>query len=102
MSKYFDTPLRKRKIENFPKIWDLVSDDGRIAGDAKYLTFGNAKMEGIGQHVWLRDNCPRARRRFLVFGNDVELPQRWLRKYGSIKLTVEFHFLVGGKLTPLR
>ncbi|AFV22357.1 hypothetical protein Mpsy_0144 [Methanolobus psychrophilus R15] len=36
MSKYYSNPLHAGKHLNIPKIFDMVSDDGEIVGDAKY------------------------------------------------------------------
>jgi hypothetical protein len=74
MSMHFGKNLYKRNPKGFPKRFDMVSDDGRIIGDAKYLTLVRgvklppAKFMEIAGHVWLLENVP-AGRRFLVFGN---------------------------------
>src|SRR5437879_1013887 len=45
-------------------------------------------MEITG-HVWLLQET-EAQIRFLVFGNQQEVPELWLRKYGQLKRTVDF------------
>ena len=46
----------------------------------------------IAGHVWLLGRVA-AGRRFLVFGNQREVPEAWLRKYGVLVEGVEFYFL---------
>lgn len=107
MTQFFGTELREKSIENIPKKFDLVSDDRLIVGDAKYLTLVNgvklppAKFMEISGHVWLLENTP-ASRRFLVFGNQRDVPKWWLKKYGTLVRSVEFYFLSDqGKLERL-
>lgn len=67
MSNYFGVPLSQRKILNIPKLFDMVSNDGRIVGDVKYFTMVRgkcippAKFSVIAEHVWLLEkNFSRA------------------------------------------
>ncbi len=108
MSEHFGTPLNELTPVGIPKRFDLVSEDGQIVGDAKYLTLVRgknippAKFMEIAGHVWLLENTP-ASRRFLVFGNQREVPEWWLKKYGAIIKTVEFYFLSNqGELEKLK
>ena len=84
----------------------MVSADGEYVGDAKYLTLVRgtktppAKFMEIAGHVWLLEKVD-ARRRFLVFGNQRQVPERWLQKYGSLDKDIEFYFL-GQEGTPQR
>jgi len=81
-----------------PKAFDLVSPDGSIIGDAKYFTLVKgqrlppAKFSVIAEHVWLLEKTD-ALTRFLVFGNQREVPQFWLKRYGSLVSAVDFYFL---------
>jgi hypothetical protein len=107
MSRHFGMFLRKGTLPGVPKIFDLVSADGRIAGDAKYYTLVGgqrlppAKFSVIAEHVWLLEKT-QAARRFLVFGNQREVPVQWLKKYGHLVANVEFYFLTDeGKLETL-
>ncbi len=60
-----------------------------------------AKFMEIAGHMWLLEHLP-ARRKFLVFGNQREVPETWLNKYGKLVKTVEFYFLSDdGKLELL-
>jgi hypothetical protein len=76
----------------------MASDDGTIVGDAKYLTLVRgtalppAKFMEIAGHVWLLQHTA-SKSRFLVFGNQREVPERWLRKYGELIGDVRFFFL---------
>jgi len=98
MSKYFGVPLSQRKILNIPKSFDMVSDDGRIVGDAKYFTMVRgisippAKFSVIAEHVWLLEKTS-AKHKFLVFGNDRRVPLEWLKRYGHLVKDITFYFL---------
>ena len=108
MSRMFATSLNERMVGDFPKRWDFLSQDLSIVGDAKYLTLVRgvdlppAKFMEIAAHVWLLEKI-EASHRFLVFGNQIEVPRLWLRKYGRIATPVEFYFSDdSGKVTRLR
>lgn len=81
-----------------PKKFDMVSPDGALVGDAKFLTLVRgekwppAKAMEIAGHVWLLEKT-RASRRFLVFGNQRRVSEWWLEKYGPLVSDVEFYFL---------
>ena len=98
LSKYFGVELKKRRIDGHPKTFDLVSDDGSIVGDAKYLTMirgkrkSPAKFMEISGHVWMLEKI-NARRKFLVFGNDIRVPKGWLKRYGKFLKGIEFFFI---------
>src|SRR4051812_10720482 len=104
MSREFETELAERRLANHPKRFDMVSGDGAIIGDSKYLTLVRgldlppAKFMEIAGHVWLLESTP-AGRRFLIFGNQRRVPEWWLEKYGDLVRTVEFYYLdSNGKL----
>jgi len=109
MAAYFGVPaLSPLPLDGFPKRFDLVSADRLIVGDAKYLALVGrertppAKLMEITGHVWLLERTP-AQHRFLVFGNQVEVPRLWLRKYGDIPTPVAFYFLgPDGLISDLR
>jgi hypothetical protein len=46
----------------------------------------------IAERIWLLEKT-NARYRFLVFGNDEQLPIRWLERYGNLTGDVEFYYL---------
>lgn len=75
--------LEKRSFQKHPKIFDLVSNDGKIVGDAKYLRlvrgtkYPPAKMMEISAHVWMLEKI-RAEKKFLVFGNQRQVAEKWL------------------------
>jgi hypothetical protein len=97
-SQRFGVPLRSGQVAGVPKLFDLVSPDGDIVGDAKYYTLVGgqhlppAKFSIIAEHVWLLEKT-KARSKFLVFGNDIEAPKRWLARYGHLRGDVAFYFL---------
>jgi len=98
MGAHFQVALHERNPVGFPKRFDLVSPAEDIVGDAKYLTLVRgvklppAKFMEIAGHVWLLEKVP-AKRRFLVFGNQRQVAEWWLEKYGTLVTTVEFYFL---------
>jgi hypothetical protein len=51
-----------------------------------------AKFSVISEHVWLLEETA-ANHKFLVFGNDLEVPVRWLARYGALLSRVRFFFL---------
>lgn len=85
-----------------PKVkFDLVSADGTIVGDAKLLKnipVPAAKWSVIAEYVWLLQHATTAKRRFMVFGQDREVPERWLVRYRPLTEGVEFYFLNGDQL----
>ncbi len=93
------------------KKFDFVSADSRVVGDAKWYKNVNpqgvtfkvppAKWSTISEYVWLLQNV-NAERVFLVFGNEIEVPQKYLKKYGTLAAPVEFYFLAstGPQLLP--
>jgi len=98
MSEHFGVPLVSGQSPGVPKEFDMVSSDGDIVGDAKYFTLVQgqrlppAKFSVIAEHVWLLEKT-QATIRFLVFGNQREVPQLWLKRYGSLVSNVKFYFL---------
>lgn len=97
MSKYYGTDLFPGEVGDVSKLFDMVSGDGKVAGDAKYLTMVRgkslppAKFSVIAEHVWLLGKTG-ARKKFLVFGNDRRVPEEWLRRYGNLVTDVDFFF----------
>jgi hypothetical protein len=98
MGQYFGVKLFEKNPRGFPKRFDMVSADESIVGDSKYLTLVNetryppAKMMEITGHVWLLEKV-NAKTRFLVFGNQRDVPEKWLEKYGAYKQNVDFYFM---------
>lgn len=108
MSAHFGVDLAERSLPGVPKRFDMASADGQFVGDAKYLTLVKrtnlppAKFMEIAGHVWLLEKTG-AGHKFLVFGNQREVPERWLKKYGAIVKGVGLYFLSDeGSLECLR
>lgn len=103
MSTHFGVPLTPGEVPGVPKRFDLVSPDKDIVGDAKYFTLVRgqrlppAKFSVIAEHVWLLEKTG-APITFLVFGNDCEVPARWLRRYGTLASGVAFYFLTDDRV----
>jgi hypothetical protein len=85
-------------VAGIRKRFDFVSADAQIVGDAKYYTLVGgerlppAKFATIAEHVWLLEKT-HAPTQLLVFGNDREVPLRWLERYGPLAGSVQFFFL---------
>jgi len=108
LSKRFGVLLDPATLDRIPKLFDYVSPDKKIVGDAKFLTLVRgrslppAKFSNIAEHVWLLQKSD-AERRFLVFGNDRNVPVKWLQKYAHMANDIEFYFLSKeGKLETLK
>lgn len=108
MSRKFGLPLVAGTIDSVPKVWDFVSPDHSVVGDAKFYTLVNgtstppAKFSVIAEHVWLLQHTP-ARHPFLVFGNDRRVPELWLARYAGLADGVAFFFIEnGGDVETLR
>jgi hypothetical protein len=98
MGEHYGAQLEPRQLPGIPKLFDLVSHDGRIVGDAKYFTMVRgqrlppAKFSVIAEYVWLLEKT-KAPVQFLVFGNDPTVPQLWLTRYGELLSDISFFFL---------
>jgi hypothetical protein len=107
MSAHFGVPLTPGTIPGVPKKFDVVSPDKDIVGDAKYFTLLRgqrlppAKFSIIAEHVWLLEKTT-ALTKFLIFGNDRQVPLLWLGRYGHLVSGVSFFFLTDdGELEQL-
>jgi hypothetical protein len=98
-SNLWGVPLGSAVVEVAPGLahqFDLVSLDARIVGDAKWfknLAVPSAKWSVIAEYVWLLQHVGAAERRFLVFGQDRDVPQRWLARFRPLIADVEFFLL---------
>lgn len=99
-SDLWETELTERSVDvggAVPWKFDLVSNDRRLVGDAKYLkniAVPAAKWQGIAECIWLLQKI-QAERVFMVFGRDPEVAERYLRRVGALTAPVEFYFLDG-------
>ncbi len=90
--------LTRGLLPGVAKLFDFVSPDRRVVGDAKYFSpiggvgLPAAKFSIIAEHVWLLEKTG-ARTTFLVFGNDRAVPLRWLARYGVLASSVAFFFV---------
>jgi len=95
LSDYYAVDLIPASLAGIAKLFDFVSPDRRIVGDAKYFSLVGgvglppAKFSIIAEHVWLLEKTS-APTTFLVFGNDRAVPQRWLARYGVLASSVAF------------
>ncbi len=91
------------QINGVSKNFDIVSDDEAYIGDVKFLKnikVPAAKFSGISEYVWLLQQT-NAKHKFMIFGRDIEIPERWLKKYSPLEKDVVFYFLKDDKLVKL-
>lgn len=106
MSKELGIPLSPGRVEGVHKQFDLVSEDRKTIGDAKYYTAVNgtslppAKFATIAEYVWLLEKTG-AKRAFLVFGNDQRVPEWWLDRYGNLTSVTFYYLTEDGDLEQL-
>jgi len=98
LSQHYGVELEPGYVSGIPKEFDLVSSDQSIIGDAKYYTrvrgkgLPPAKFATVAEYVWLLEKIP-AREKFLVFGNDRNVPILWLAKHRHLCQGIKFFFL---------
>ena len=98
MSAHLDVPLAPGRVADVPWAFDLVSLDNKVVGCILYYTFVQgqrlppAKFSLITERVWLLEKSG-ALFRFLVFGNDREVPALWLERYESLVPDMAFYYL---------
>lgn len=83
------------RLGSIRKAFDYVSKDRSVVGDAKFYgdcRSPSGKMATISEYVFLLQKC-NASHRFILFGNDRAIPERWLRRYGSLLDGIRFYFL---------
>jgi len=98
LGERYKTALAPGMVASIRKRFDYISADQQVVGDAKYYTLVGgerlppAKFATIAEHVWLLEKTA-VPDQFLVFGNDREVPLRWLDRYGALARSVQFYFL---------
>ena len=98
LSDRYAVALRPGSLPGVPKLFDFVSPDQRVVSDAKYFSLVGgvglpaAKFSIVAEHVWLLEKSG-ASTTFLVFGNQRDVPQRWLARFGELASSVAFYFL---------
>ncbi len=96
LSEYFRAKLRPGMFPGIPKLFDYVSKDRSIVGEAKYLSLGKgriqpAKFASVSETVWLLEQV-KAKRKFLIFGKSKDIPMKWLQRYGHLVKDIAFYF----------
>jgi len=106
LSELWGLQLEERTVHltaTAKKKFDLVSQNQKYVGDAKYLKnikTPAAKWSGIAEYVWLLEKV-NTDHKFLVFGKDKEVAARWLNRYGSLISDIKFYFFDGTTLEKL-
>ena len=94
---------KKGNIKELEYKFDYVSADKKFMGDAKFLKNipePAAKYDNISKYVWLLQNSD-AQIKFLIFGRDKEVPERYLKRFEPLIKDVEFYFFNNESLVPL-
>jgi phage FluMu protein Com len=84
MSEKLKSRLTRQKVIAVPIEFELVSKKNSIVGDVLYFKHGESvpqdKFALISEKVWLIEKA-NYKKRFIVFGNDLRVPQSWLERY---------------------
>jgi hypothetical protein len=83
MNEFYGRALKPSKIGG-TKIWDYVSPDGMVVGDARW--FGQsvpAARAFISEAVWLLEKVG-AVQKFIVFGGEADVPRQWLELWATL------------------
>ena len=108
LSARWGTSLQRRAAVlpgGHAEMFELVSGNGRIVGDAVSLAdrgeSAEARSAAIAEAVLIVGHVANADRRFLVFGQDWDVVSRWLTRYRLLLDGVEVWFLDGDRLERL-
>ena len=108
LSARWGTSLQRRAAVlpgGHAEVFELVSGNGRIVGDAVSLAdrgeSTEARSAAIAEAVLIVGHVANADRRFLVFGQDWDVLSRWLTRYRLLLDGVEVWFLDGDRLERL-
>lgn len=83
MNEFYGRGLKPKKIGG-TKIWDYVSGDGMVVGDARW--FGQslpAARAFISEAIWLLEKVG-AVQKFIVFGGEADVPRQWLELWATL------------------
>ena len=83
MNEFYGRALKAQKIGG-TKIWDFVSPDGMVVGDARWFTGSvPAARAFISEAVWLLEKVG-AVQKFVVFGGEADVPRQWLDLWATL------------------
>lgn len=83
--------------------FDIVSRDSGIIGDVKFfknIKVPAAKWDNISYYIWLLQKS-RANIKVLIFGHDIEVSERYLKRYEPLAQDVEFYFFENNTIKPI-
>lgn len=106
LSNLWQTELHERTVNvagAVPWKFDLVSTDGRMVGDVKWLKnipVPAAKWQAIAEYIWLLQKVD-AETVFMAFGRDAEVAERYLKRVRPLTSPLKFYFLDGTGLRLL-
>lgn len=90
-----DFKERRVNVSGVDYKFDLVDETMQILGEAKFLkNIKNpaAKWDSISTYVWLLQHA-KAEVKFIVFGRDRAVSERWLKRFAPLIREVEFYYL---------
>ncbi len=83
MNEFYGRSLKPQKIGG-TKIWDFVSPDGMVVGDARWFSGSvPAARAFISEAVWLLEKVG-AVQKFIVFGGEADVPRQWLELWATL------------------
>lgn len=98
MCVYFGRRLARRSLAGLPGFFNLVAEDGCLAGEAlvfeqaQALKASPARLATISEKVWLLEKAD-VLVRFLVFAGDRRTAMDWLVRYAHLARRVEFYYV---------
>ncbi len=83
MNEFYGRTLKPVKIGG-TKIWDFVSPDGMVVGDARWFAGPvPAARAFISEAVWLLEKVG-AVQKFIVFGGEADVARQWLELWATL------------------
>jgi hypothetical protein len=89
MSMSLAIGLTPGRLDGCPRELPLVSEDGKVAGDLRFMKMTSGRKTPSAKHSAISEavlflGCTKADRLFIAFGNDRAVPESWLRKYRMV------------------
>ncbi len=97
-SQRFGIILSSGEISGIKQEFDFISPTAEILGHSFYFSpqkgfhLPLAKFAVVSELIWIMEMTP-AQHKFIVFGYDIEIPVRWLNRFGSLTHQIDFYFL---------
>lgn len=97
MSRHFGVKLSPKKRPEWPKLFDMVSSNASIVGEAAFIATEKARitpgtLAHITEMIWMLEKID-AKTKFIAFGGNEKPPKEWLKKYGKFAKEIQFFFI---------